>query len=163
MPSTRTGGTDAAVAERVGGDRVGHRGAGAAVADSVFDGEHQRMAGGVGDHPRIERLDRPDVPHRHRDAGGLERLGGAVGGVEHLADGQDADVRTGPDLAGVQAADPPRRPGTLRAAVFGHRIATGPSTMSSASRSICPSSWYDDGARIVMPGTFDSSAMSSTP
>ncbi len=42
-------------------------------------------------------------------------------------------------------------------------MATGPSVMSRASWSICWSSWYDDGANTVMPGTFASSTMSSTP
>ena len=63
----------------------------------------------------------------------------------------------------ASSPEPTSSSGTLRALVFGQRMATGPSTMSRASCSIWPSSWYDDGAKIVMPGTFVSSAMSSTP
>ena len=42
-------------------------------------------------------------------------------------------------------------------------MADGPAVISSASWSIWPSSWYDDGANTVMPGTLVSSTMSSTP
>ncbi len=55
----------------------------------------------------------------------------------------------------------PRRPAptsssaTWGAAVFDQRIDTGPVVISRASCSICCTSWYDDGAKIVMPGTFD--------
>ena len=52
---------------------------------------------------------------------------------------------------------------SCRAMVPGQRRATGPAVRSMASWSICWSSWYDEGANIVMPGTLVSSIMSSTP
>ena len=51
---------------------VGDRGADAALAHPVLDREHAGMAGGVGEHVRVERLDDAGIPQGHRHAVGLE-------------------------------------------------------------------------------------------
>ena len=50
-----------------------------------------------------------------------------------------------------------------QASLFGQRIATGPVVIDRASCSMSATSAYDEGAKTVMPGTFVSSIMSSTP
>jgi hypothetical protein len=77
-----------------------------------------------------------------------------------------ARMATDPDPRRAHRADRPEptwSAGTWRAAVFGHRMAEGPSVIARASSNITSSSWAEEGAKTVMPGTLVSSAMSSTP
>ena len=58
-----------------------------------------------------------------------EPVGGLLGGVEHLADADDADVACPCAAAGRAARGRPRRSCAVRAAVLGQRMATGPVVM----------------------------------
>ena len=84
---------------------VGQEHAGPSLADAVLGGDHQPVAGGVGQHGRIGLGHHPHVPD-----GGVDPLGHASSsaadsaGVEHLPHGQDAHrAVTGAGAAGVQA------------------------------------------------------------
>ena len=50
------------------------------------------MAGGVGDHDPVERLDHAHVPYRRGHTLRLEQGGGCFGRLQHLAHGEDAHV-----------------------------------------------------------------------
>ena len=64
------------------------------------------MVAGVDDHPRVERLDRPHVPHRGGHAFGGQLVGRQFRRVEHLAHGEQAHVLSVAHLAaGETVAD----------------------------------------------------------
>ncbi len=57
----------------------------------VLDRDDCSMLGGVGQHRRIERGAAAGVPHRDVDPRPGQVVGGALGGCDELADGDDAD------------------------------------------------------------------------
>ena len=71
-------------------DGVEHQRAHAALADAVLDRHHDAVAGGVGDHRRVERLGHPDVPQRDVDALVGQRGHRPLGVADQLAEGQHA-------------------------------------------------------------------------
>ena len=101
-PSTDTGGAVWPSSSAGAGDGSRHGGAGAAVGEAVLDRDDGPVAGGVGDHVGVERLDAAHVPHGGLDAVGGQRAGGSLGRFEHLAHGQQAHVGTGADAATAQ-------------------------------------------------------------
>ena len=84
------------------------------------------MLGGVGEHHRVERGAAPGVPHRDVDPGLGELGGGAFGGGDELADGDDAG-RPRPD----------RRPDGSG----GRRVRTRPRARPPGGRGHAGSGW----------------------
>ena len=87
------------------------------------------------------------MPSVEQDAGRL------LGGLDHLADGQDADLAVCPRRTRRARQPEPDLVGpTSRAAPFG--VADGGRTVQAraAVSSMTGTSWADDGAKIVMPG-----------
>ena len=127
----------------------------------------QPVAGGVGDHRRVERLDAPARPTRcTRTPSARAALGRRLGRGEQLADGEDADLGPSPVRTVRGRAQPAADlvVADLRAALFGQRMADRARRRARARRAASPAApGADDGANTVMPGTLVSSAMSSTP
>ena len=137
------------------------------VADAVFGGDHRPVAGGVGDHHRVEGGAAPRIPHRDVDACLGEVGRGAFGGGDELADGDHARrvARIGrlPHTAGSQAGTDlvfGDLAGAATGVADGDRPVVGE---QRASAIITCNSWALDGASTRIPGTLASIAMSYTP
>ena len=69
---------------------IGGGHADAAVADAILHCQHGAVSRCVGDHRRVERGARPDVPDRGFDAGGGQSFSSLLRIGQHLPDREDA-------------------------------------------------------------------------
>ena len=85
----------------------------AALGDAVLGGDHQAVRAGVGQHLRVGR-DRADVPHGRTHVARFEQVGRFLGGLDQLADREEADLAAGPNTTRVPAVADRRVDGMTR-------------------------------------------------